>query len=131
MLKWVFWKMRKAFTILREKLHLFFPMNMSFYLLFTKSNTEMFLKWLKELEFGKQKVFCKNFWVSISLCSRNFQNVKLWLDSMDSEIWILVKLGLESCSKLLKSKFRTFKIAKNDIFGPFEFANIWFHIKLE
>ena len=23
------------------------------------------------------------------------------------------------------------KIAKNDIFGPFEFAKTWFHIKLE
>ena len=127
MLKWVFWKMRKAFTILREKLHLFFPMNMSFYLQFTKSNTEMFLKWLKELEFGKQKVFCKNFWVSISLCSRNFQNVKLWLDSMDSEIWILGNFGLEICSNLLKSKFRASKIAKNDISGLFEIAKTWFH----
>ena len=40
----------------------------------------------------------------------------------DSELLILVNLGLESCSNLLKSKFRTFKIAKKDIFGPFEFA---------
>ena len=36
----------------------------------------------------------------------------------------LVNWGLESYSKLLKSKFRTTKIAKNDIFGPFEFAKI-------
>ena len=28
-------------------------------------------------------------------------------------------MGLESCSNLLKSKFRTFRIAKNDIYGPF------------
>ena len=32
--------------------------------------------------------------------------------------------GLESNSNLLKSKYRTSKIAKNDIFGPFEFAKI-------
>ena len=29
------------------------------------------------------------------------------------------------------SKFRVSKIAKNDIFGPFEFAKIWFHVKSE
>ena len=40
----------------------------------------------------------------------------------DSEIWILLNLGLESCSNLLNSKFRTSKIAKNDIFGSFEFT---------
>ena len=32
-----------------------------------------------------------------------------------SGLWILVNLVLESCSNLLKSKFRTSKIAKNDI----------------
>ena len=51
----------------------------------------------------------------------------------DSEFWILVNLGLESCPNLLKSKFRTSKIVKNDIFGPFEFiksTKIWFHVEL-
>ena len=43
----------------------------------------------------------------------------------------LVNLALGSCSNSLKSKFRTFKIAKNDIFGPFEFAKIVFHVKSE
>ena len=33
----------------------------------------------------------------------------------DSELWILANLGLESCSNLPKSKFRTSKIGKNDI----------------
>ena len=29
------------------------------------------------------------------------------------------------------SKFRNSEIAKNDIFGPFEFTKIWFHVKSE
>ena len=29
------------------------------------------------------------------------------------------------------SKFRVSKIAKNDIFEPFEYAKIWFHVKSE
>ena len=29
------------------------------------------------------------------------------------------------------SKFWVSKIAKNDIFGLFEFAKVWFHVKLE
>ena len=49
----------------------------------------------------------------------------------DSELWIWVNLGLESCSNLLKSKFRTSKIAMNDFFGLFEFAKIGFHVKSE
>ena len=63
-------------------------------------------------------------------------NVKLKLSKnvifgnfWDSEIWILVNLGLESCSNLLNSKFRTSKIVKINIFGPFEFTKIWFHVK--
>ena len=43
----------------------------------------------------------------------------------------LVNLGLESYSNLLKSKFRTSKIGKNDIFGQFEIAKIGFHVKSE
>ena len=27
------------------------------------------------------------------------------------------------------SEFRVFKIGKNDIFGPFQFTKIWFHVK--
>ena len=49
----------------------------------------------------------------------------------DSELWILVNLGLESCSNLLKSKFRFFKIVKINIFETFEFTKIWFHVKSE
>ena len=49
----------------------------------------------------------------------------------DSKLWILVNLGLESCSNLLKLKFRVSKIGKTDIFGLFEFAKIWFHVKSE
>ena len=29
------------------------------------------------------------------------------------------------------SKLRMSKIAKNDIYGPFEFDKIWFHVKSE
>ena len=47
----------------------------------------------------------------------------------DSELWILVNLRLESCSNLLKSKFRTSKIVKINIFGLFEFPKMWFHVK--
>ena len=47
----------------------------------------------------------------------------------DCELGIVVDLGLESGSNLLKSKFRTSKIAKNDIFGLFEFAKIQFYVK--
>ena len=96
--------------------------------------------------------------IHISLCSRNFQNVKLRLDFV--EFWsfylhsdfpwnpilansngpkmsflaswetlnfaFLVNLGLESCSNLLKSKLRTSKIVKSNIFGQFEFAKLDF-----
>ena len=43
----------------------------------------------------------------------------------------LVNLGFESCSTLLKSHFTTSKIAQNDIFGPFPFTKMWFHVKFE
>ena len=43
-------------------------------------------------------------------------------------LWIR---DLKKGSNLLKSKFRTLKIAKNDIFGPFEFNKIRFHVKSE
>ena len=92
---------------------------------------------------------------STSLCSRNFQNVKLRLDcwilvvilsplrfyvksnfdefnrSKDANFnfEFLVNLGLESCSNLLKSKFRTSRIVKINIFGPLEFTKIRFHVK--
>ena len=91
-----------------------------------------------------------------SLCSRKFQNVKLRLcwnlmispplwfyvksnfgefkrsknvifaNFRHSELWFLVNLSLISCSNLLKSKFRTSKIVKINIFGPFEFTKIDF-----
>ena len=48
-----------------------------------------------------------------------------------SEVWNLVKLGLESCSNLPKIKYRTSKIGKNYIFGSLEFAKVWFHVKSE
>ena len=37
---------------------------------------------------------------------------------------LLVNLGLESFSNLLKSNFRTSKIVKNDILGPFDYIKI-------
>ena len=40
----------------------------------------------------------------------------------------LENFGLESCSNLSKTKLWTSN-AKNDIFGPFEFTKIWFHVK--
>ena len=46
----------------------------------------------------------------------------------DSKHWICVNLGLESCSNLPKSRFRT---TNNDNLGPFELAKIWFHVKSE
>ena len=60
-----------------------------------------------------------NFKRSINV---NFGNFR------DCEFGNLVNLGLESCSNLRKSKFRTFEIVKNDIFGPFDFPKIWFHV---
>ena len=52
-------------------------------------------------------------------------------NSRDSDLWILINLWPASCSNLLKSKFRTSKIVRNDIFGPFECTKIWFHVKSE
>ena len=49
----------------------------------------------------------------------------------DSRLWILVNLGLESWFNLLKSKFRTSKIASNDNFGLFEIPKTVFHVKSE
>ena len=51
------------------------------------------------------------------------------LDTLNFEF--LVNLGLESCSNLQKSKFRTPKIVKNDILGPFDYIKILFHVKSE
>ena len=108
-----------------------------------------------------EKIICYHYYDT--LCSRNFQNVKLRLDFVDiwwfyshsnfyvksnfgefkwsknvlfdhfrpSELWNLVNLGLESCSNLLKSKLKSSRIIKNDIFGPFEFAKIGFHVNSE
>ena len=35
---------------------------------------------------------------------------------------------LSSIKICQNSKFRVYKIAKNDIFGPFEFTKVWFHV---
>ena len=51
------------------------------------------------------------------------------LETLDFES--LVNLGLESCSNLLKSEFKTSIIDKNDIFRPLKFAKIEFHVKSE
>ena len=87
-----------------------------------------------------------------ALCSRNFQNVKLRLDFVEiwsfychfNFMWNQILVNSKSLKmlflaiweilgnlELLKSKFRTSKIVKNDIFGPFEFAKMWFHVKSE
>ena len=90
-----------------------------------------------------QRTFESN--IVSTLCSRNFQNVKLRLcwnliilptlgfyvksnfaelkrsinvifgNFKDSELWILINFGIESFSNLLKIKLRTSKIAKNVI----------------
>ena len=65
---------------------------------------------LREIQRSKNVICC------------NFRN---------SELWILANLWLGSCPNLLKTKFRTSIIAKNDIFGPFKLAKIWFHVKSE
>ena len=49
----------------------------------------------------------------------------------DSELRILVNFGLESCSKSIKIKIQNLKNCQNDIFGPFDFAKIWSHVKSE
>ena len=43
----------------------------------------------------------------------------------------MVNFGLEKCSNLPKFKVLSPWIAKNDIFGLFEFAKIWFRVKSE
>ena len=48
-----------------------------------------------------------------------------------SELWNLVNLGLKVVQIYQKSKFRTAKIGKNNIFGPFELGKIRFHVKSE
>ena len=44
---------------------------------------------------------------------------------------ILVNLSNFQVPNLPKFEFRVSKIAKNDIFGPFEFAKTVFYVKLE
>ena len=48
-----------------------------------------------------------------------------------SEFWFLVNLSNFQVPNLPNSKFRVSKIAKNNIFGLFEFAKTWFHVKSE
>ena len=69
-------------------------------------------------------------WNSI-LGNSNGPKMSFFGNLKDSELKILENLGLESCSNLLKSKFRASKFVKNDIFGPFEITKIWFHVKSE
>ena len=75
-----------------------------------------------------------NFIVTPILAKSNFDEFKLsknviFGNCRDSELRILVNLGLESCSNLLKSKFRTSRIVKINIFGPSEFTEISFHVR--
>ena len=51
------------------------------------------------------------------------------LETLKFGLWKI--WDLKKCSNLLKSKFRTSKIAKNDNFWPLEVAKIWFHVKSE
>ena len=48
------------------------------------------------------------------------------LETLNFEFWFW---DLKVAQIYKKSKFRTSKIAKNDIFGPFEFVKIGFHVK--
>ena len=52
-------------------------------------------------------------------------------NSRGSEFWFLVNLTIFHVPNLPNSKFWVSKIARNDIFGPFEFVKIGFHVKLE
>ena len=82
-----------------------------------------------------------------ALCSRNFQNVKLRLDFVydhftatqilyEIKFWRIQTVQKccfwqsLRCQVYQKSKFRVSKVAKNDIFGPFELAEIWFLLNL-
>ena len=83
---------------------------------------------------------CWNMIISPSLCFyvkshfgkfKRSENV-IFDNFCGSEIFIFSKLEQLSSSKFTKnSKFRVYKIDKNDTFGPFEFTKIGFHIKSE
>ena len=130
---------------------------------YSKTTSYRLFELMKHKTLGKSNSTAQFESKKSTLCSRNFKNVKLWLDF--AEVWwfychsdfawnqilaisngtkmsflailetlnfeFLVNLGLESCSNLLKSKFRTSKIAKNDSFGLYELTKIWFHVKSE
>ena len=53
-----------------------------------------------------------------------------FLAILDSELWIFNfgKWDLKVAQIYLEIKLQNLKMAKNDIFGPFEFAIIWFHV---
>ena len=82
---------------------------------------------------------CWNFIILSTLrfyVKSNFGKLKrsknvIFANFTDSELLNLVNLGHESGSNLLKSNFRTSRIAKIDIFWPLECTQIGFHIKSE
>ena len=51
------------------------------------------------------------------------------LETLYFDFWYIWDLKFAQIYQ--KSKFRTSEIAKNDIFGPSEFAKIGFHVKSE
>ena len=69
------------------------------------------------------------FYVKSNFCGFKRSKNVIFGNFRDCELENVVNLGLESCSNLLKSKFRTSKIAKNDNFGSFECTKMWFHVK--
>ena len=71
------------------------------------------------------------FYVKSNLGKVKWSKNVIFGNLRDSELWIWINVELESCSNLLKWKFRTSRIAKNDISRLFDHTKIWFHIKLE
>ena len=91
----------------------------------SKCEVKAWLCWdsiiLLALRFYVKSKFGKFKW-SKSVILANFRG---------SEFWFLVNLSSFKSQIYRISKFIGSKIAKNYIFGPFEFAYIWFHVKSE
>ena len=108
--------------------------------LYFTMKTEIHYTMLKKLSKCKVKVWLS--WDLIILLPLRFymksnfgefkQSKNVIFDNFrDFELWILVNLGLERCSHLLKIKIQNLWNCQNNIFGLFEFAKTWFHAKSE
>ena len=75
------------------------------------------------------QIFLAIFWhmnlkLIISLCSRNFQNMKLRLDFVEN---LIILLPLQF---YVKSNFSELKRSKNVVFGNFRSSEFWFLVNL-